>query len=89
MTPLDHYNYIYPIIMELDFNEVYTDILECDNFDEIKTLYDKLFNTLIKEIEKDRGNSNFYEPFTEKQQFNEYRSWQDEWFITNANEKII
>ena len=52
MTPRDHYNYIYPIIMELDFNKVYTDILECEDFGEVKPLYDKLFYTLIKEIEK-------------------------------------
>ena len=74
--------------MELDFNEVYNDVLECESFDEIKSLYEKLYNTLIEEIEKDRGDGNFYEPYTKKQQFKEYRSWQDEWFITNAKEKL-
>lgn len=88
MTPRDHYNYIYPIIMEQDFNDIYADILECESFDEIKPLYKKLYDTLIEEIEKDRGNGNFYEPYTKEQQFKEYRSWQDEWFITNANDKL-
>ena len=70
MTPRDHYNYIYTIIMEQDFNEVYTDISECESFDEVKPLYDKLFYTLMKKIEKNRGDCYFYKPFTEKQQFN-------------------
>lgn len=31
---------------------------------------------MIEEIEKDRGDGNFYEPFTKSQQFKEYRSWE-------------
>lgn len=88
MTTRDHYNYIYPIIMELDFNDVYTDILECDSFEDIKTLFKKLYKVLIEEIEKDRGDGNFYEPFTKKQQFKEYRSWENTCEEINADDTL-
>ena len=67
MTPHDHFNLIYPQIMEQDFNEVYTNILECDTFEESRSLFKKLYKALIEEIEKDRGDGNFYEPFTKSQ----------------------
>ena len=76
MTPRDHYNYIYPIIMELEFNDVYTTILECESFEEAVSLFKNLHKVLIEEIEKDRGDGNFYKLFSKKQQFKEYRMWE-------------
>ena len=76
MTPRDHYNYIYPIIMELDFNDVYNAILECESFEEATPLFKKLHNVLIEEIDKNRGDGNFYKPFSKKRQFKEYRMWE-------------
>lgn len=88
MTPCDHFNLIYQQIMEQDFNEVYTNILECDTFEESRPLFKKLYKALIEEIEKDRGDGNFYEPFTKSQQFKEYRSWENACEETAANDKL-
>lgn len=88
MTPRDHFNLIYPQIMEQDFNEVYTNILECDTFGESRPLFKKLYKALIEEIEKDRGDGNFYEPFTKSQQFKEYRSWENACEEVAANDKL-
>ncbi len=88
MTPRDHFNLIYPKIMELDFNDVYTDILECDSFEDVKPLFKKLYKVLIEEIEKNREDGNFYEPFTKKQQFKEYRSWENTCEEINADDTL-
>ena len=88
MTSRDHFNLIYPQIMEQDFNETYTNILECDTFEEARPLYKKLYNALIEEIEKERGDGNFYEPFTKSLQFKEYRSWENAYEETIANDKL-
>lgn len=88
MTPRDHFNLIYPQIMEQDFNETYTKILECDTFEEARPLYKKLYNALIEEIEKERGDGNFYEPFTKSLQFKEYKSWENAYEETIANDKL-
>lgn len=88
MTPRDHFNLIYPQIMEQDFNETYTKILECDTFEEARPLYKKLYNALIEEIEKERGDGNFYEPFTKSLQFKEYKSWGNACEEVDANDKL-
>jgi hypothetical protein len=74
--------------MEQDFNETYTKILECDTFEEARPLYKKLYNALIEEIEKERGDGNFYEPFTKSLQFKEYKSWENAYEETIANDKL-
>lgn len=74
--------------MEQDFNEAYTNILECDIFEESRPLFKKLYKALIEEIEKDRGDGNFYESFTKSQQFKEYRSWENTCEETAANDKL-
>ena len=51
-------------------------------------LYKKLYNALIEEIEKERGDGNFYEPFTKSLQFKEYKSWENAYEETIANDKL-